>query len=450
MPEVPSVLAARFTEAAAALAVDPERRRLSAESSSLLGFLGYDDGDTGAARGRARILSAAAKLRRLFLLPLPDAPGLVFFGGEADPAVFGMHQTDAPVGSLAGSGLSPQRAFEACVGEGIEYLSQFVQIEDPVARGTFDEYRDAHDADARRLISAVLASCDVDMSRTIAWVPVRRLSDDAELFFPLDLCCRRPPSKQDFAPPLKLSTGCAAGTTIESATLRAALELIERDAVALWWRGGRRGRSIAPHSAAGLAAAEVLAQARQGNRGRQSWVLDITTDVGIPAVAAISRRADGYGAAFGFGARLSLAEAARAAIFELCQAELSQHVIAAKRRESGDDALNESDRRQIRRATLLNALDCELLQPQGESDLPPTAVDDDPARGLAHVLARLSALGIAACRLVLTRPEFDVPVVRVLAPGLQLEPCQIIGKRLAGVIGESGGGSAHHGGLELL
>jgi ribosomal protein S12 methylthiotransferase accessory factor len=346
--------------------------------------------------------------------------------------------------------LSPQRAFEACVGEGIEYLSQFVQTHELVASGPFSEYGAVHDADARGFIGAVFASCKVDIGRAIAWVPVRRLSDDAELFFPLDVCCRRRSSEQDFAPPLKLSTGCAAGTTIAAATLRAALELIERDAVALWWRGGRRGHSIPPHSIAGLAAAELLAQARQGKQDRQSWVLDITTDVGIPAVVAISRRADGYGAAFGFGARLSLGEAVRAAIFELCQAELSQHVIAAKRHESGDAALNESDHRQLRRATLVNTFDCALLQGNGENDAPPGAVENDPVRGLEHVLARLSALGIAAYRLDLTRPEFGVPVVRVLAPGLQLEPCQIVGQRLADVIHETGGGSPHHGGTQLL
>ena len=422
MAEEHGALAARFAAAAAALAADPQLCGLGAEDYGLLRYLGYDDGDAGAARERARMLLAAAKLRRIFLLPVPDAPGVVFFGGEADPAVLSARQTGWPIGSLSGSGLSPQRAFEACVGEGIEYLSQFVQTEDAVASGAFDEHCDACDANARRFIAAVLAAGNVDASRAIAWVPARRLSDSAEVFFPLDVCCRRSPPQQDFTPPLKLSTGCAAGATVAAATLRAALELIERDAVALWWRGGRRGRSIAPGSEAGRAAAELLAEARQGKRDRQSWLLDITTDVRIPAAAALSRNSDGYGFAFGFGARLSLAEAVRAAIFELCQVELGQHVVAAKRRESGDDALNESDRRQIRRGALFDTSYCALLQPEGEADPLPTAVPDDPASGLQHVLAQLSALGIAAYRLDLTRPEFGVPVVRVLAPGLQLEP----------------------------
>src|SRR5207248_4271471 len=139
------------------------------ENFKLLKFLGYDDGDAGAAGARARMLRAGAKLRRVFLLPVPDAPGVVFFGGEADPAVLSSGQTGAPIGSLAGSGLSVQRAFEACVGEGIEYLSQFIQTEDAAASGTFSEYRDTYDQDARRFIAALLASSKVDVNRAIAF-----------------------------------------------------------------------------------------------------------------------------------------------------------------------------------------------------------------------------------------------------------------------------------------
>ena len=302
----------------------------------------------------------------------------------------------------------------------------------------------------KRFISQVLAVSKVDAGRSIAWVVANRLPDGAKMWFPLDLCYRRPVAQQDFNPPLKLSTGCAAGATVEAATLRALLELIERDAVALWWRGGRRGRSIAPDSEAGRAAAELLAQVRQEKTDRKSWLLNITTDVEIPAVAAVSTRADGYGFAFGLGARLSLAEAACAAIFELCQVELGQHVVAAKRHESGDGALNESDRRQLRRGTLLDTRDCALLQPEAQSGSIITELPDDPAIGLQHVLARLEARGIAAYRLVLTRPQFNVPVVRMIAPGLQLEPCQIVGARLARIMHETGGGAMHHGGMPLL
>jgi ribosomal protein S12 methylthiotransferase accessory factor len=450
MEDQHNALATRLEAAATVLDEGPTVADPSTSDSSLLRYLGYDDGDAAQAEGRARMLRAAARFRRLFLLPVPDAPGLIFFGGEADPATLGKQQEGLPVGNLAGSGLSPKRAFEACVGEGIEYLSQFVQTDDPIESGPFTDYARAYDAHVSGFISEVLSVSMIEADRSIAWVQASRLPDGAKMWFPVDLCYRRQVAEQDFKPPLKLSSGCAAGTTVEGATLRALLELIERDAVALWWRGGRRGRSIAPDSEAARAAAELLAQVRQGKTDRKTWLLDITTDVEIPAVAAVSTRPDGYGFAFGFGARLTLADSVRAAIFELCQVELGQHVVAAKQQESGDEALNESDRRQLRRGTLFDTRDCALLQPATEPDSISTERRDDSAPSLQHVLERLKARGIAVYAIDLTRPQFGVPVIRVLAPGLQLEPCQIVSARLARMIGETGGGAMHHGGMPLL
>jgi ribosomal protein S12 methylthiotransferase accessory factor len=183
---------------------------------------------------------------------------------------------------------------------------------------------------------------------------------------------------------------------------------------------------------------------------RKTWLLEITTDVGIPVVVALSCRADG----FGFGARLTLAETARSAIFELCQVELGQHVIAAKRAESGDGALNESDRKQWRRATSFDTRACQLLQPETSLSTSLGEVSasgpDVPLSSLQQALERLEARGIAAYRNDLTRPAFGIPVVRFLAPALQLEPCQIVGPRLARMIDQTGGGAVHHGGMPLL
>jgi ribosomal protein S12 methylthiotransferase accessory factor len=439
-------LAAHLDAAASALVADATATGADSPESGLLRYLGYDDGDTARAEGRARMLRAAARFRRLFLLPVPDAPGLVFFGGEADPAALGKQPEGLPTASLAGSGLSPQKAFESCVGEGIEYLSQFVQADDPIERGPFTAYGESPDTQVREFISGILAFAGIEADRPIAWVPSSGLADGTRVWFPLDVCYRRNATEQDFTPPLKPSSGCAAGVTREDATLRALLELIERDAVALWWRGGRRGKPVSPESEAASRATELLAQARQGQGNRTSWLLDITTDVGIPVVAAISTDPDGYGFAVGFGARLSLADAARAAVFELCQVELGLHVVAAKRRESGDEAMNESDRRQLRRGTF-DTRTCALLQPRtGDFAEPPNA----PASSVQHVLERLQARDIAVYAIDLTRPQCLVPVVRVLAPGLQLEPCEIVGARLARVIAETGGGAVHHGGMPLL
>lgn len=442
--------AARFEAAAASLVATSLPDGLDADAIGLLRYLRYDDGDATAAAGRARMLRAAAKLRRLFLLPVPDAPGLVFFGGEADPGILGEELKGMPIGNMAGSGLAPQRAFEACVGEAIEYLSQFARPTDQIERDLAASRCAQHDPAARRFISDVLAACNIEATRTISWVPVLGIGTGARTWFPADLCLRRPASQRDFVPPLKLSTGCAAGVTFDAAALRAMLESIERDAAALWWRGGRRGRPVAAHSEAGQAAVELLAQLRQGNEARRTWLLDITTDLGIPVVAAVSSGVDGFGFAFGLGARVSLAEAACAAIFEMCQVELGPHVVAAKRQESGDDALQDGDLRHLRRTTLIDTRNCPLLQPEGRASVGTSDIPADPTAALQFIGGRLAEHGIAAFSLDLTRPDFDVAVARVLAPGLQLEPCGIVGERLALAIRETGGGTMHTGGLSLL
>jgi ribosomal protein S12 methylthiotransferase accessory factor len=383
-------------------------------------------------------LRSAAQFRRLFRLPVPDAPGLTFFGAEADPACLGPQNAGLPVGGFAGSGLDPRRAFESCVGEGIEYLSQFAQPDDKLE--TRSLRAEALDPGVSGFVEAVFAACGVPVDRAIDWMPVRRITDGAASWFPADLCLRR--AVPDFVPPMKLSTGCAAGVTREAATLRGLLELIERDAVALWWRGGRRPRSMPIDGET----AALLVRIRAGQGGRQTMLLDITSDLGVPVVAAFSTRPDGYGFAIGTAARADFAEAAGSAIFEMCQSELSLHVIAAKQRESGQAALNEGDLRQLNRASLLSVDGCLLLRPDDDSPKP-LVVADETVDAMAR---RLAERGIVAWSLDLTRPQFGVPVVRVVAPGLQAEPCEIVGERLTRAVRETGGGSQHSGGVALL
>jgi len=422
---------------------------LGPDAPGVLHRLRYDDGDAAAKPERARLLRAAATLSRVVRLPVPDAPALVFLAGVADPGVLCGRHAGLPPGYLAGCGLTLQRAFESCVGEGIEYLSQFLLTDDPIERASTSMQTPTEDS-TRDAIAAVLQASAVDEDRPIAWARVQRLPDAAEAWFPADLCYRRAAAEQDFAPPLKLSTGCAAGPTMEAATLRALLELIERDAAALWWRGGRRARPVADDSDAGHVAAGLLSQLRGDRQDRRTWLLDITTDIDIPAVAAVSARDDGFGFCFGLGARLTLAEAATAAIFELCQVELGQHVVAAKRRESGETALNDSDRRQLRRGTLVDTRSCALLHPEGAPRPAGPGLPSDPAIALPLLVERLAASGVTVYRLDLTRAVFGVPVARVLAPTLQMEPCSIAGPRLERTIRETGGGAIHTGGLPLL
>ena len=68
------------------------------------------------------------------------------------------------------------------------------------------------------------------------------MADGTPAYLPADCACAGRPRYAICDPPWPMSTGCGAGTDPLGATLHGLLELIERDAVALWLRGGMRGR----------------------------------------------------------------------------------------------------------------------------------------------------------------------------------------------------------------
>ena len=416
----------------------------------LIESLGYGRADAGACRHQASLLRAAAKLKRLFQLRAPDAPGLVFFGGEADPSILGQRLSEHPIAGLAGSGLSLCKAFEACVGEGVEYLSQFDADGRVLKAGTVDERACGLNPASRNFLAVMLRHVGISHDRELAWISASRLCDGKRVLLPVDICLRRSKESRNFAAPFKLGTGCAAGASFEDAALRAVLELVERDAASLWWRGGRRGRPISVESEAGRGAADLIEQLREGNHRKISWLLDITTDIGVPCAAAISSMRDGYGFACGLAARTTMTEAVRAAIFEMCQSELAHAVVDAKRREAGEAALNEADLQHLRRNTSINTLNCKLLQPAGAPNRAFERAEQDPERNLRAVVEQVKALGFETFAVDLTRPIFSITVVRVLALGLQLEPSEIVTERLGRALAETGGGQVYTGGLPLL
>src|SRR3984957_5454319 len=129
-----------FAHAAALLFGErPEQTAAGAESGamSLLRELDYAVGDGGEpspdARHRARLLKAASEFLRVFELAAPDAPGLVCFGAQFDPGIADPMHAGSPAVGVSGVGLSPQEAFQSCIGEGVEYLSQLQTAADVLA-----------------------------------------------------------------------------------------------------------------------------------------------------------------------------------------------------------------------------------------------------------------------------------------------------------------------------
>jgi ribosomal protein S12 methylthiotransferase accessory factor len=394
-------------------------------------------------------LAQAARLpSRLFQIGSPWAPGLAFVGGEADP-----RRLPGPLAletsfSLAGSGELIEDALASCIGECVERLSQIERPGDKVREGTFAETVAETLPSAADRIEALVRRSPGGPETKVAWIRGRVLSTGGDCLIPADWCLRQRQPGPLAVPGAALSTGCAAGASFEAAATRALLELVERDAASLWWIGGTRARPVAADSPAMAEAARLLGNLRQGNRERAVWLLDITGDLDIPALAAVSVDGAGRGLAVGLAARLSAREAARAAILEMCQMELAHPVVETKRRQRGDAALNEIDRRHLARATAIDADSCELLHPLGLPRSP--AEPEGAAPPLASLEAALARCSVEAALVDLTRPEIGIPVVWALAPRLQLMPSELSSERLRRAITATGGGDRHTLGVALM
>lgn len=194
------------------------------------------------------------------------------------------------------------------------------------------------------------------------------------------------------------STGCAAGATRNDATETALWECIERDAVALWWHGGL---------AAGPLSLDLIDRYQPrlmwwlDQRDRSTFLLDLTTDIGLPVVAAISAKPDGRDVALGTAARPLLADAALAAVTEMVQTEVSMK----DARQMQDPELTDRDAQ----APILT-----LPQLQLSDRTPPQA---SPQR-VADLMQRLADLGHRVLAFDMTLPGDPLPSMRVLVPGL--------------------------------
>ena len=387
------------------------------------------------AANAAGMLAAARRLRRIFSLPMPDAPGLVFVGGEVEIA--GRPGARSALVSVAGSGADLIEAACSCVGEAVEAMSRSddghcrtVQVAaGDLATGLTDAERSALVA----MLPPQSASLPAD-----AWLSARRWPSQAEVLVPAALCLAS--THAIAAPVVPSSLGCGAGPTARHALRHGLFEVIERDAVALWWLGGEPARALAPE--ADDAARAYLGSLRGSQRGRETRLLDISTDTGVPCCVALSGDGDGRALAFGFAARWSFDAACAAAIREMCQMELGLRLIAMKRRQRGPEGLNDADRLFLARAFSIGLDDITV---SGRSDR-------WPVREVTHdaIAAALAALGCSVLVADLSRTDLAISAVRVLVPGLQPYPSPLVTARLERVIRRTGGGPGLRFGLQLM
>lgn len=216
------------------------------------------------------------------------------------------------------------------------------------------------------------------------------------------------------------SNGCAAASSRELALMKGLTELIERDAVALWWycRARRPGLDLYAFADAEIAA--LLA--RYDQLGRDVWALDISTEFGLPVVVALCAARDGESEdiVFGFGSGPDPRAAVANALGEMSQS----YVYVSERAPDGSTHYRAENGEMLdwlksvtRGANpwLCPAPGLDLLGPH---DLP-SGRWDSPAAAVDALTCRLNAEGIEVIALDQTRPDIGVPVMRAVAPGLR-------------------------------
>lgn len=150
------------------------------------------------------------------------------------------------------------------------------------------------------------------------WLPATNLLNGKCHWLPAGLCLLGFPEKYKGNIIGTDSTGCATGSTSEQAIKHAVLEVIERDAAAIWWR-------------AKLACPEVPSQDQSTDfilklkkelslKGYLTCALDITNDLGIPVVATVAwNQKTGREIFIALGCDLTLTNATHKSYLELMQ-----------------------------------------------------------------------------------------------------------------------------------
>ncbi len=248
-----------------------------------------------------------------------------------------------------------------------------------------------------------------DPSAKIEWSPVWSLRDRRFKYLPTTLLYffYRGPGHINTD-----SNGCAAGNTNPEAIVQGFLELAERDAYAIWWYNRVQRSQVDLGRFDDLYVRDLHNQLAE--TGRRLWVLDVTNDLGVPSFVAVTHWMNNgqenieFGSGSHFDARIALLRALT---------ELNQFL------SIGLMGGGKGDKSSLDGTTPLRLQDHPFLIPNN------TIADHAGPGGKFGYLD--AGEQVNACVriaeqaghdfLVLdqTRPDIEVPVVRVIVPGLR-------------------------------
>jgi oxazoline/thiazoline synthase len=249
-----------------------------------------------------------------------------------------------------------------------------------------------------------------DRSAKIEWSPVWSLRDQRFKYLPTSLLYFFYGGPDAYHAD---TNGCAAGNTLEEAIVQGFLELVERDAYAIWWYNRSQRAEVDLSQFDDAYVRDLKTQLAEA--GRKLWVLDVTSDLGVPTFVAILHWMQNgqENIEFGSGAHFDRRIAVLRALTELNQF-LSIGLMGGGSGEKPSlDGTNP-----------LHLQEHQFLLPSAD----PTAQLDFGANCSVldntrdQVMACVDIAGRAGLDFLVlnqTRPDVEVPVVRVIVPGLR-------------------------------
>jgi len=252
-----------------------------------------------------------------------------------------------------------------------------------------------------------------DTDRLIAWIEGYDIANDHPVFVPAFAVFH--PLPHNYRGLFRTNTnGLASGNTREEAIFHALSEVIERDAWSLVEACRNTGPCLSDIDDPALA--EMLKKFSDAQV--EVKVRDITSDIGIPTIAAVSDDVllkDPSLLTIGIGTHTSARIAVMRALTEVAQSRLTQ-IHGARE----DTTLAELRKKMgYERAKRINGYWYKDNGTVPYRDVPSSDTDDFK-KDIEMVIERLRAQGLDRVIVVdLTREEIGVPVVRVIVPGLE-------------------------------
>lgn len=247
---------------------------------------------------------------------------------------------------------------------------------------------------------------------SLHWLQGWSLARNEPVYFPAAHCLANTPFA-DHVYSLYSHNGNAAGVTTEEAILQGVLELIERDAVAIWWYNQiprpEISIDILPDNYRNIITATLDAE-------WDYWLLDLTHDIPVTTCVAVGRHKTSEKFVLGFGCHLEPAIAAQRALTEMYQ------LITIKDKVSGPfdfDKLSAHPFLMPKRKTAKKiALDFNYYSE--------TNIKND----ILFIMELLKKSGLELCVVNYSRPDLPLHTVKVIVPGLCHMWPQLANKRL--------------------